>query len=236
MIVSFLRILFVVPFTVFMTAVILLVMVFHQSERVFHKLAKFHARVTLATCGVTLAVRGLEHLDFSRSYIYVSNHASFFDIPAALAGIPNEIRIIYKKELERIPIFGWGLKFGKTYIAIDRKSGVDALESLEEAAEKIRTGASVLLFPEGTRTLDGQLQPFKRGAFNLAVRVGIPVVPVTIKGSYSILPRHSWRIRPGIIEVILDDPIYPPAANGKGAELQLRDAVRKKIEDHFIEL
>ena len=111
----------------------------------------------LFVCGVKVRVTGLEKIDSSRNYIYVSNHASMFDIPSILAGIPGQIRIVYKKELDVIPVFGWGLKYG-AYIGIDRGRGADAMRSLDEAVEKIRRGASVLLYAEGTRTTDGKLQ------------------------------------------------------------------------------
>jgi len=232
MIFSLLKILFSVLFSAAVSSVIILVSPLDRTGRLFHALARFHARGILKACGVKLSVTGLEKVDFSRSHIYVSNHASFFDIPAVIAGIPDQIRIVYKKELEKIPIFGWGLKFGKTYISIDREKGQNAIQSLDMAAEKIRRGASVILFAEGTRTPDGRLQPFKRGAFNLALRAGIPVVPLTIKGSYGILPRHSMRIKPGTISLVLDEPIEPPNSNGKDVELMLRDKVHKIIQQH----
>lgn len=233
MIVSLLKAIYSVVFTMFVSTLELLAIPFNKDGRLFHALARFHARGTLFGCGVKVVVEGLERIDFSRSHIYVSNHASFFDIPAVIAGIPDQIRIVYKKELEIIPLFGWGLKFGKTYIGIDRKQGQDALQSLEEAANKIRTGDSVLLFAEGTRSSDGNLQPFKRGPFNLAVKAGVPIVPVTIIGSYDILPRRSWRIRSGTITLVLSDPIEIPKANGKSAEFELRDLVHDAIQRNF---
>jgi 1-acyl-sn-glycerol-3-phosphate acyltransferase len=163
--------------------------------------------------------------------VYVSNHASYFDIPAIVAGIPDQIRIIYKKELEMIPIFGWGLKFGKTYIGIDRGNGPKAVKSLEEAVRKIRNGASVILFGEGTRTSDGNLQPFKRGPFNLAMRAGVSVVPVTLIGTYKVFSRHSWRITPGPVTLILSEPIPIPEQSGRDSELALRDRVHDVIAE-----
>jgi 1-acyl-sn-glycerol-3-phosphate acyltransferase len=198
-------------------------------------MARLYARTVLAVCGIKVKIKGLEHVPRTRNYIYVANHASLFDIPAVIAGIPDEIRIVYKKELEHIPFFGWGMKFGRTYIPIDRMGGHDALQSLEEAAKKIRQGASVLLFAEGTRTKDGNIQPFKRGAFNLAVRAGVPVVPLTIKGSYAILPKKSFFIQSGSITLVLDKPVEPPAANGKSSEVQLMEQVRSVIEKHLRE-
>jgi 1-acyl-sn-glycerol-3-phosphate acyltransferase len=155
------------------------------------------------------------------------------DIPVVVAGIADDVRLVYKKELEWIPLFGWGLKWG-SYIGIDRGRGNEAARSLEEAVEKIRGGTSVLLFAEGTRTSDGRLQPFKRGAFHLATRAGVPVIPLTINGSYGIVPKHSMRIRPGTVELVLDAPIHLEHATGRDAELHLMEQVRAAIEKNYI--
>jgi 1-acyl-sn-glycerol-3-phosphate acyltransferase len=101
--------------------------------------------------------------------------------------------------------------------------------------ERIRGGVSVLLFAEGTRSLDGRLQPFKRGAFNLAVRSGVPVIPMTINGSYTIVPKHSLRIRPGTVDLFLDPPIPIDTEGGRETELRLLEQVRAAIEQHYID-
>lgn len=215
-------------------AVVLVVLMFTRSSRVFHAFCRSWARVSLAICGVKVRVRGTEHLQPGRGYVYVSNHASMFDIPAVIAAIPDQIRIVYKKELQWIPLFGWGLKFG-SYIAIDRGRSVQAQKSLDEAIRKIGNGESVLLFAEGTRTLDGKLQPFKRGAFHIAVRAGVPVVPLTINGSFKILPKHSVSINPGEVELILDRPIPLSGEQGRDAELKLMEDVHAAIARHYVD-
>jgi len=211
---------------------ILFLPVDRKKGRVFHALARFWARAVLFVCRVRVQVVGLELLDWSRNYVYVSNHASMFDIPAIIAAIPDQIRIIYKKELEVIPVFGWGLKWG-SYIGIDRGRGTKAMKSLEEAVQKIRNGASVLLYAEGTRTMDGRLQPFKRGAFNLAVRAGVPVVPLTVNGSYRLLPKHSMHIRAGTIELVLGRPVSIDGNDGKEGEMRLMELVHSAIALHY---
>jgi 1-acyl-sn-glycerol-3-phosphate acyltransferase len=195
----------------------------------FHLNNRLWAKGVLLLGGLKLTVRGVEKLDFASNYVYVSNHASLFDIPAVIAGVPDQVRLVYKKELQKIPVFGWGLKVG-SYIAIDRGNRLDAMKSIEEAARKIRNGASVLLFAEGTRTRDGKLQPFKRGAFNLAVRSGVPVVPLTINGTFSILPKHSIAVNPGPVELVLDTPIPVDPDGGKLEELRVMDLVHQRIE------
>jgi 1-acyl-sn-glycerol-3-phosphate acyltransferase len=212
----------------------ILLIPFNRGGRTFHWLARTYSKTVLWVSGVKVESVGTENIGKNQSYIYVSNHASRFDIPAVIAGIPDQIRIVYKKELEKIPFFGWGLKYGKTYIAIDRQKGTEAARSLEEAAEKIRTGASVLLFAEGTRTLDGKLQPFKRGAFNLAVKAGVSVIPLTINGSYKILPKKKYRLVPGTVTLVIGKPIEVNKGGGKEEELNLMSEVHKIIFKHYI--
>jgi 1-acyl-sn-glycerol-3-phosphate acyltransferase len=211
----------------------LIILALGMGDRTFHALARGWARTVLRICGVRATVTGLDNLSPGRSYVYVSNHASMFDIPVILAAIPDQIRIIYKKELHWIPIFGWGLKFG-SYIAVDRSSGTEAMRSLDAAARKIAAGASVLLYAEGTRTRDGRLQQFKRGAFNLAVRARVPVVPLTVNGSFPILPKASLAVRPGRVHLVIDPPI-PIEGEGKEEEKRLMDLVRTSMVSHYVD-
>jgi 1-acyl-sn-glycerol-3-phosphate acyltransferase len=234
MILSAIRLLFAAGLMILSAIAVIVAAPIDTQGKLFHGVARLYSRTVLKFCGIKLRVEGLDRVDMSRSHIYVSNHASQFDIPAVIAGIPDQIRIVYKKELEKVPFFGWGLKLPKVYIGVDRGGGQEALQSLDAAAEKIRNGASVLLFAEGTRSPDGRLQQFKRGAFNLAVKAGVPVVPLSINGSYSILSKNSLRLRPGTITLILDGPITPPSRNGKETEMELRDRVHAAIESHYV--
>jgi 1-acyl-sn-glycerol-3-phosphate acyltransferase len=197
--------------------------------RLFHAVARNWAKFILWIFGIKVTVHGLRHLGSSRHYIYVSNHASMFDIPAVLSGIPDEIRIVLKKELTKVPIWGWALKYGH-YISIDRDNPKDAVRSLERAAETVRNGASVLLFAEGTRSRDGALHPFKRGAFSLAARSGIPIMPVAIKGTFRILPKGSWKVAPADVSLVLDAPIPTKGMSGKEGEIELMERVHHVIE------
>ena len=233
MLLSSLRIVLIAVISAVIATLASLVGFASRSGRAFHALARFYGRVVLAVSGVVVEVRGLERADFSRRCVYVANHASFFDIPAVLVGIPDQIRIVYRKSLERIPFFGWGLKFGGTYVGLERENSRESIEGLDEAARKIRDGASVLLFAEGTRSADGTLQPFKRGPFRLAVRAGVPIVPVAISGSYNVLPRNSFRIRPGTITLTLGERIESSGGNGKGTEIALRDRVHDIIQNNL---
>ncbi len=219
--------------SVFCASIIILCTPFDKHHRAYQYFARLHARGILAMARCTLTVTGAGQLDPVQNYVFVSNHASMFDIPTVRAALRHDIRIIYKKELHWVPIFGWGLKIGACDIAIDRKNSQDAMRSIETAVEKIRSGASVILFAEGTRTRDGKLQPFKRGPFNLAMKAGVPVVPVTINGTFSIMKKGSFRLRPGTITVVIDAPIPIPDDGGKEAEFELRDTVQQAIASHY---
>jgi 1-acyl-sn-glycerol-3-phosphate acyltransferase len=206
----------------------------NKNEKLYHRIGRFWSQVVLRICGVRVELHGAEHCAHGSSVIYAANHASMLDIPVVIGSVPDDIRLVYKKELEKIPVFGWGLKYG-SYIGIDRGRGSEARKSLEEAVDKIRRGASVLLFVEGTRTLDGKLQSFKRGAFNLAARSGVPVIPLTINGTYAIVPKHSLRIRPGTVHLWFDPPIMvEETGNDRETENRLTERVRSAIESHYI--
>lgn len=203
-----------------------------RSGKTYHMCARHWSKFILWIYGIRVTVKGLEHVG-RHSVIYATNHASWFDIPATVAGIPDDIRIMLKRELTYVPIWGWALKYGP-YIAVDRTSPKDALRGLEKAAEQIRSGASVLLFVEGTRTRDGKLQPFKRGAFVLALKSGVPIVPVTINHSFRILPKGSLKIRPTDIEIVIEPPIDTSGFEGKEGEIALMKEVRGVIERNFV--
>lgn len=204
-----------------------------RSGKTYHMCSRHWSKFILWIFGIKVRVKGLEHVG-GRSVIYATNHASWFDIPATVAGIPDDIRIMLKRELTYVPIWGWALKYGP-YIAVDRTSPKDALRSLDKAAEQIRTGASVLLFVEGTRTRDGKLQPFKRGAFVLALKSGVPIVPVTINHSFRILPKGSLKVHPTDIELVIGRPIETTQYVGREGEMELMKEVRRVIEGNFVE-
>lgn len=229
------RLVVLIAYTVFVSTLVLITIPFHRTGKIYHTLARFHARGVLALSGVKVTVTGAGNVDLTKNYVYVSNHASHIDIPIVLDSIPQDVRLVYKKELEKLPVFGWGLRYGKTFVSIDRGQGADAVQTLGETAKKIRDGSSVLLFAEGTRSPDGRLQPFKRGPFNLALRAGIPVIPVTILGSHRILPRGSWKVRSGRVSVIVDPPVATGGPGGREEEFLLRDRVFAVIAGNFSE-
>ena len=234
MLLSIVRLVVLVIVTVLVATLAIILLPFNRKGRVFHWCARIWGRLVLKVASVRVRAKGIEHLLPGKNYIYASNHASYFDIPALLATLPGQIRIVFKKELTRIPVFGWAMRFG-SYISIDRGDSREAIESLERAAQEIREGASVLLFPEGTRTRNGKLQSFKRGAFALAVRTRLPIVPVTVNGSFSILPKEKLRVNSGVIELIIHPPVATNGWNGREGEVQLMERVKTVIAADYIE-
>ncbi|TMA13029.1 MAG: 1-acyl-sn-glycerol-3-phosphate acyltransferase [Deltaproteobacteria bacterium] len=180
---------------------------FDPKGKMVYSLGRFWSWGVLKIGGVRLKIRGLDHLDPSRPYIFVANHQSNIDIPALVQSLPKfQLRWMAKKELLFVPFFGWALWSSK-HILVNRSARSHAMASLKKAREKIAGGISVVFFPEGTRSRDGELLPFKRGGFLLAVRTQTPIVPIAIHGSGNILPKGDWRIRTGEIEVIVSDPV-----------------------------
>jgi 1-acyl-sn-glycerol-3-phosphate acyltransferase len=186
-------------------------------------LARLWARLLLGLCRVRVVVQGVEKIRPPGPYVFLSNHQSQFDIPAAVLAIPVQFRILAKKELFHIPIFGWVLRLSG-FVGIERSNREKAIRSLDEAARRIRRGRSLLIYAEGTRTPDGSLLPFKKGGFILAIQAGVPVIPLTILGSRKVLPKGSLRIRPGTISVLVGDPIDP-----RQYHVEEKEALMKRV-------
>ena len=179
---------------------------FDRTGNIVHHYARWWAKIQLLVSGVRVRVKGLEHLDRKNPFIYMANHQSSYDIFALLSCLPVQFRWIAKKELFAIPVLGWAMR-AANYISIDRSGRRKALESIERAANKIKGGVSVVIFPEGTRSRDGSIQPFKRGGFTLALKSGVPIIPIAIKGSSDVMPRGSLRVRPGEIHITINRAI-----------------------------
>lgn len=192
------------------------------------------ARVILRVCGVRVDVKGLKDVDPLRPRIYMTNHQSFFDIFILLARLPVHFKFVLKQELMRIPVLGFAMKQAR-YIAIDRANPRQAVKSMNEAAERIRAGASVVVFPEGTRSEEGRLQSFKRGGFLLALKSGCDVVPVTVQGSHRIAPKGSLRMRPGRVTLTIGQPISVEGY-GKKSVNELMERVHAAMQRNLGEI
>jgi 1-acyl-sn-glycerol-3-phosphate acyltransferase len=183
--------------------------------------------------GIHVHVNGLENLNVGGSCILMPNHQSNFDIPVLLGCLPIQFRWLAKAELFKIPIFGRGMR-GCGYISIDRSNRKSAFQSLAEAAAKIRNGVSVLIFPEGTRSRDGKILPFKKGGFVLSVDAGVPIVPIVIFNTWSIMPKGRLRIRTQSVQMDILAPI-PTSGYTRKTKDDLMDSVRNTICNAFEE-
>lgn len=193
-----------------------------------HLVGRFWARSILFLSGVKVSVRGLEHIAPGGPYLYMVNHQSMFDILSLLAHLPVQFRWLAKKELFHIPVFGYAMARAG-YISIDRSDRRAAHKSLLEAAQRIAGGVSVVIFPEGSRSMDGQIQPFKAGGFHLAIRSGRPIVPVVICGAREVMPKGKLRIRPGHISVSINPPVDTASHKDK-AKRDLMESIRSIME------
>lgn len=188
--------------------------------------ARWWARGVLLTSGVRLAVSREAAAD-GGPVVYMANHQSLYDIPALLASVPGQTRMLAKRSLFRIPIFGWAMKAGG-FIAIDREDRSKARDSFAQAVKRLQRGISAVVFPEGTRSATGRLGSFQRGGFLLALKAGLPIVPVGIEESRSIRPKGGWAVRPRTLPVRYGSPI-DPAAFGLRDKRALAAAVRAEI-------
>ena len=218
-----------IPLTFLLSVSAFVSTLFDSSGRFYAWHARLWARLGLALSGVNTTLAGAEHLP-EGPVIFMSNHQSNFDILSLLAAMPRQIHWIAKKELFEIPVFGPSMRRGG-YIPLDRGNGRKALQSMDEAAATIHRGKSVVLFPEGTRTPDGNLLPFKRGGFILARKAAVPVIPVTINGSSRVNPASQIRLYGGNIHITLHPPlVVPPELRRSEAETWIMETVRGQIE------
>jgi len=172
----------------------------------FLELAKGWGRSLLWLAGIKARVQGLEHIDKNQIYLVMANHQSLFDIPLINAVMGIRIRFLAKKSLRLIPVFGWYLWAGR-YIFIDRSNPRESHRSIEDAVTKLRQGPSLAIFPEGTRSRDGKLQPLKKGGFILALDSGVPILPVGIAGTFDVLPKDRWLVQSGPVALAVGEPI-----------------------------
>jgi 1-acyl-sn-glycerol-3-phosphate acyltransferase len=201
--------------TVLLTPLIVAAAAFVDARRAYD-LSRVWAMANLRLTGVGVHSIRRAALDPRRPYVFMSNHASHFDALAVVAALPEfQLRWVAKKELLEIPFFGWALRRAG-HIIIDRSNPEQAIASLRAAKAIMDTGVSVVIFPEGTREgHDHELLPLKKGGFMLAMETGAPIVPLAVRDSRAILPRDDWRIRRGIIDVVVGEPI---AVDGESRE------------------
>lgn len=179
---------------------------FNNAENNVHKVANIWARIMLLISGTSVEVIGAKYVLRGKPQVFMANHQSDFDILITLAYLPGQFRWIAKKEFFAIPVFGRAMK-AAGYVEIDRQNHEKALQSLDIAAQRLLRGKSVMTFPEGTRSRNGEIKAFKSGAFYLAIQSGVPIVPISIIGSGVIMPKLSLKTHPGKIRMVIGKPI-----------------------------
>jgi 1-acyl-sn-glycerol-3-phosphate acyltransferase len=210
--------------TIILGSINLAVSFFDHGGRKQVAIARFWSKVLIKIAGVRLEIEGLEKIDPQGSYVFVSNHVSYMDTPIVLGHIPVQFRFLAKKSLFSVPFLGYHLKRAG-HLSVPRENPREALKTMAEAGRVIRErGISVLIFPEGGRSLEG-LKPFKEGAAYIAINAGVPVVPVGVEGTLQVLPMHSLNVRPGHVIMRIGDPIAT-------ANLTLKDRAKLTQEMH----
>ncbi len=207
----------VLPVMFFGLLLALIVNVFDPGGDRFHRMAAWWGRFCARLMGISVEITGAKHYNPNTNYLIVSNHAGMADIPLILGSIHLNMRFVAKEELGKIPVFGWAIKQAG-YVLIKRGQNREALKSLLMASEVLKSGRSVHIFPEGTRSTTGEIQPFKRGAFMIAQKAHAPILPVTIIGSNRITPKKSLRISKARVQLIIGEPIETRGKNAQ--ELQ----------------
>ncbi|GHV43836.1 1-acyl-sn-glycerol-3-phosphate acyltransferase [Bacteroidia bacterium] len=180
---------------------------FFPKARFAHAIPKIWARSVCFFLLIHVKIFGRENINTSQSYVYISNHQSIMDIFVIYGWLPSVFKWIMKAELFKIPFVGWACK-AAGHIFIDRSAGIEANRSVAAAKQRLQGGMSVVIFPEGSRTRNGQMLRFKRGAFRIAGDLRLPVLPITLKGSFERLPRnHGPKFTPGTIEMHIHSTI-----------------------------
>jgi 1-acyl-sn-glycerol-3-phosphate acyltransferase len=210
----------------------LLSSLFDSRGRWQHGFARLWSWLIVKTSGVRTRVEGLENFAGLETAIFCVNHQSAMDIPILFVNLPVQFRFVAKRSLFKLPFLGWHLT-RSGHIPVDRGRPKGARLSLDAAADKIRAGCSVLLFPEGHRSRDGKMLPFRSGSFYLAIQSGVPIVPITLNGTRAVLKPDTYHVRSGLTEMIVHPPI-PTSALGRDDVDNLAATVRARIASRFV--
>lgn len=222
---------FLILNTIAVCLTIIIISPFDKKGNTVHYIGKFWSLLNIFLSGTRLTIRGKEKINTNLTHIIMSNHQSLFDVWALIGKIPLQIRWIVKAEIRKIPIFGYTLeRMGHIYV--DRKKRAAAYSSLETAAGKIKNGTSVIIFPEGTRSNDGHLLKFRMGGIIMALKSGVPILPVTVNGSRFVLPKNTLALMPGKIEVVVGDMI-DASTYDENHKNELMEKIRSAIHENL---
>jgi len=218
-------------YTVVLGILSLLSSFFDHGGRIQHGFARLWSRLILKTVLSPVCVSGLENIDRSKPVVFAANHISALDIPLIYANLPVPFRILAKRELFRYPFMGWHLtRSGQ--IPVDENNARANLRSLARAVDTVKSGMSLMVFPEGGRSKTGQTQPFLSGAFYVAIKAGVPVIPMAIVGTYEVLPMNTFHIRPGKLELLIGEPIATSDYSARDMD-KLSARVQRQVEEMY---
>lgn len=214
--------------------IVILAKVIDLSGNLAHKLGRYWSLGVLKIPGVNIEVEGLDNIDEKSQYIFISNHTSAFDIPAIYWGIKNKNGMLAKKQLKYVPFFGWAM-WAAGHFFVDRKNHRKALAVMDQVAQQLSDDPShsLVIFAEGTRSMDGQLQNFKKGAFILSLDTGIPIVPIVINGAYKAKSKKKRRIVATTIKLTVLPPMDPADYSSETRNDYVQDA-KTLFDKHYI--
>jgi 1-acyl-sn-glycerol-3-phosphate acyltransferase len=210
-------------YTIILGALSLLSSFFDRSGRIQHGFARLWSKTILSTIGAHPQIEGLERIDTAKAYVYVVNHLSALDIPVLYAHLPFQFRILAKRELFSYPFMGWHLRrSGQIPVVLENPRA--SVRSLNLAVATLRHGLSLVIFPEGGRSPDGQLHAFMGGAFYAAIKAQVEVVPMALVGTYEMLKMNTWHIKPGPVRLLVSEPISTAGMSPRDMEKLSRQA------------
>ncbi len=213
----------VVVYTIVFGLIAILFSLFDREGDVLQKIATLWAGMITRTNRIRVRL-SMEEDPGTGPFVIITNHQSYLDIPALLVSLPYNFRMVAKKELFRIPIFGWGIKLAG-YIEVDRSDTRKAIRGISEADNQLSAGRSIVIFPEGTRSRDGNLLPFKKGAFVLALKNQVPILPCLVHGGFLLLPKGTLRMGKADMNVHLGKPI-----STRGLAIDERNSLKSEVE------
>lgn len=217
--------------TLILGAITLVTYPFDRKGRTGHLCARLWGRIALLANGVKVNVEGLENIEGKGPFVFMSNHQGSYDIFVLLGHLPFHFKWLAKKELFSIPFFGWAMS-AAGYISLDRQGTRETVEAMNQAAQRIHDGMSVVIFPEGSRSPDGTIQPFKKGGFTLAMKSKVPIIPIALAGSREIMPKDRLTASSGVIRIRIGPPIATASYSLKERNI-LMEKVRGTISENF---
>ena len=204
---------------------------FDKDGRILHAFARAWSKLIMKTIFSPVRIVGLEKIDTSRTHVYAVNHASALDIPVLYASLPFQFRIVHKKELLSYPVIGWHLK-RSGQVCVDQQNPAHSVGQIKSAVRTLKNGMPLVIFPEGGRTADGAIQPFLAGAFFMAIKANVDIVPIALIGTYELLPMDTFHIKSRPLEMSVGNPISTSGLTLRNLE-SLSARVQQEIQDLY---